>query len=101
MRVVGSSPARCTCAAVAQLEERDLGKIEALGSSPSGGFIGMWPSLEGRWLWESEVAGSNPVIPTLLQWCSGSAAASYPAGIGSIPIWSLCPRRPIGRVSAF
>ena len=30
-------------------------------------MFGMWRSLVARLLWEQDVAGSNPVIPTNLQ----------------------------------
>ncbi len=29
--------------------------------------VGMWRSLVARLLWEQDVAGSNPVIPTTLR----------------------------------
>ena len=39
---------------------------EVVGSSPTRGAInGVWPSLAGCFIWDEDVAGSNPATPTI------------------------------------
>ena len=49
--------------------------------------VGTWRSLVARLLWEQDVAGSNPVVPTIIAGvvqCSTSAFQADDAG--SIPV---------------
>ena len=44
----------------------------------------MWRSLVARLLWEQDVAGSNPVIPTMLYRAGPSEAGSLLSGRGVV-----------------
>ena len=71
-------------------------------------FVGTWRSLVARLLWEQDVAGSNPVVPTIFQqyawqlryttysrvaiavktrvWFNGRTSAFQADNAGSIPV---------------
>ncbi len=47
---------------------------------------GTWRSLVARLLWEQDVAGSNPVVPTMRVWFNGRTSAFQADNAGSIPV---------------
>ena len=50
--------------------------------------LGTWRSLVARLFWEQDVAGSNPVVPTIFlrMWFNGRTRAFQARDAGSIPV---------------
>ena len=87
--VVGSNPTGGSRAGVAQLEERNLAKVEVAGSNQvtrsSGVFgrlqFGAWLSPVERCVRDAEVPGSNPGAPTLPRVTRSASRARDPSHV--------------------